>query len=187
MTPQVPKTPVAVIGPVSIQTNATIDTTKNQDPIVVEGVNAVGSAGMVLPQAEIDELNAQAAEVARETGAEVTEVPGVGDPQEKGSLAGSLTLDAKGTATAAENLAAEQAAQQQAAAAQATCGKGFEQPRHLHPLNRLKRIQSVLDSILVHMGASSNSPISREDAEELREYLKNGNGQAEDPLDDDDE
>lgn len=124
----------------------------------------------VLPQAEIDELNAQADKVAAETGAEVIQVPGVGDP---------IAQDPE-----AEKLAAEQAAQQQAAAAQGTYGKGFEQPRHLHPFDRLRRVETVLDRILEHMGASSNSPISREDAEEFREYLKNGNGDAEDDEDD---
>ncbi len=58
--------------------------------------------------------------------------------------------------------------------------RDFSQDRRNHPLNRLTRIEDVLDRILGHMATSLHSPISPEDVAELIEYRKNGCADLED-------
>ena len=41
-----------------------------------------------------------------------------------------------------------------------------------HPMRRLERVEHVLNGMLEKMGASIQSPISPEDAENLRRYLR---------------
>ena len=103
-----------------------------------------------------------------------------------GGLISSSMLGAAGTE--AEAQAKADAAAAGAAGAAGTveaAGKLRAETGALSPLVRLRRLEIVVDRILEKVGSSYSSPISPEDAAELREFLKSGD--IDDEGDEDDE
>lgn len=150
MTPQNSTT----IGPVTAE-NVNLDTTKQDGPTTIEGVTT--GANTNVPEVQPGE------------GASPAPAPQEGE--------------AAGKEFSAEVIPASVEAEQNAAAEklhQETGAPIVEVPVPRSPMKRLRCCELVIERILEKMGDSIHSPISKSDAEELREYLYNGNVDPED-------